>query len=134
MTTDLPKENNVMTIILWIAQLLLAGSFIWASYVKLFMPADDLAAMWPWTAEHMLLVKITGAIDLIAGIGLILPAWLRIRPDLTIYAAYGVILLMIAASIFHIARGEASLIGINIFFAALAAFIAWGNVRFKTKF
>jgi hypothetical protein len=66
-------------------------------------------------------------LDLLAGIGLILPAALRIRPKLTIYAAYGTVALMLAASIFHIGRGEASQIGVNIFFGTVAVFIAWGR-------
>jgi len=58
-----------------------------------------------------------------------LPALLRIKPQLTIYTAYGTIVLMIAASIFHISRGEAKDIGFNIFIIVLAAFIAWGRQK-----
>jgi putative oxidoreductase len=72
-------------------------------------------------------VKLTGILDLLAGLGLVLPGLFRIQPKLTVYAAYGIIALMIAASIFHISRGEASLIGVNIFFLAVAAFVAWGR-------
>lgn len=118
-----------MNIGLWIAQALLAAGFIWAASMKLFQPAEKLAAMWPWTAEHPGLVKFTGVIDLLAGVGLIFPALLRIAPKLTVLAAYGTIALMIAASIFHISRGEGSKIGINILFATLAIFVVWGRSR-----
>lgn len=124
-----PKESKVMNVILWIAQVILAISFIWAAMMKLFQSADKLAEMWPWTADNVSLVKLTGILDLLAGIGLILPALLRIQPKLTIYAAYGTIALMITASIFHIVRGEASQIGVNIFFAVFAVFIAWGRQK-----
>jgi hypothetical protein len=60
--------------------------------------------------------------------GLTLPAFLRIMPRLTPIAAIGIIALMIAAATFHIARGEASVIGVNIVFAVIAAFIAWGRL------
>jgi len=123
------KNSETMNIILWITQVILASCLIWASLMKLFQPADKLALMWPWTADHGTLVKLTGVLDLLAGIGLILPALLRIQPKLTIYAAYGTITLMVAASIFHISRGEASLIGINICFAIFAVFIAWGRQK-----
>ncbi|MEI9920377.1 MAG: DoxX family protein [Bacteroidota bacterium] len=116
-----------MNILLWIAQLLLSSSLLWSVYMKLIYPSDQLAVMWPWTASNPMLVKVTAVVDLLAAIGLILPALLRIQPKLTIYAAYGVVALMIAACIFHILRGEGSLIGINIFFMALALFIAWGR-------
>jgi len=123
------RASKVMDVVLWVAQIILAGSLIWAATMKLFQPVDKLAEMWPWTADHASLAKLTGVVDLLAGIGLILPALLRIQPRLTIYAAYGTIALMIAASIFHIARGEASQIGINIFFAMTAAFVAWGRQK-----
>lgn len=81
--------------------------------------------MWPWTAGHPVLVKLTCIPDLLAGIGLIFPALLRIRPALTVYAAYATVILMIAASAFHLARGETAQIGVNVFFAVFAVFIAW---------
>jgi len=127
--TNEQKISKTLNVILWIAQILLAITFAWASAMKLFQPADKLAAMWPWTAEHRGLVKLTGVLDLLAGIGLIFPMLLRIRPKLTIYAAYGTIALMIAASVFHISRGEGSQIGINIFVALVAVFIAWGRQK-----
>lgn len=40
----------------------------------------------------------------------------------------GIVGLMVCASIFHITRGEASLIGVNIIFAVIAGFIAWGRL------
>jgi uncharacterized membrane protein YphA (DoxX/SURF4 family) len=121
--------SKTLNACLWIAQVLLAVSLIWAGCMKLFQPAGELAEMWPWTADHPRLVLLTGLLDLLAGTGLVLPALLRIRPQLTIYAAYGTLALMLAAGIFHIARGEGSQIGVNAFVAALAIFIAWGRFR-----
>jgi uncharacterized membrane protein YphA (DoxX/SURF4 family) len=117
-----------MNILLWIAQALLSATFIWSGFMKLFQP-EKVAEMWAWAGENPMLSKVTGVIDLLAGVGLILPALLRIQPKLTIYAAYGALLLMIAASVFHISRGEGSQIGFNIFVALLAAFIAWGSQK-----
>jgi hypothetical protein len=127
--TNGQKSTRTWNILLWSAQVLLASGFIWAAAMKLCQPADKLAAMWPWTAENPGLVKFTGVVDLLGGMGLILPGLLRVWPKLTIYAAYGTIVLMIAASSFHISRGEGSLIGVNIFFALLAAFIVWGRLK-----
>ena len=104
--------------------------------MKFFQPADKLAEMWAWTADNAGLVKFTGVLDLLAGIGLVLPALLRIQPQLTVYAAYCTIALMTAAGIFHISRGEASQIGVNIFFAVFAVFIVWCKQKkspFTTK-
>lgn len=123
------NRSKAINVALWIAQGILALTLIWASAMKLFQPAEKLAAMWPWTADNAGLVKLTGVLDLLAGIGLILPALLRIKPRLTIYAAYGTIALMVAAIIFHMSRGEGSQIGINIFFVVFAVFIAWGRQK-----
>lgn len=118
-----------MKIALWIAQILLAVTLVWAAYTKLFTPTDELAAMWPWTADNPGLVKITGVFDLLGGLGLVFPVLLNIQPRLTVYAAYGVIVLMIAAIIFHISRGEVSNTGFNFVVIALAGFIAWGRSK-----
>lgn len=115
-------------IALWVIQVLLAATLVWAAGMKLFQSIDKLAAMWPWTGQiPATLVKLTGIVDLAGAIGLILPALLRIRPQLTPIAAGCIIALMVCASIFHIVRGEASVIGFNIVFALLAAFVAWGR-------
>lgn len=124
------KSLKAINITLWIAQVLLAATFIWGGSMKLFQPIEKLSAMWPWTGQiPAALVKLTGIIDLSGAVGLILPSLLRSQPKLTPITAIGVIALMICASIFHIVRGEASVIGVNIFLAVIAAFVAWG--RFK---
>ena len=38
-------------ILLWIAQILLSVSLIWAAYLKLFQSIEQLEVMWPWTGE-----------------------------------------------------------------------------------
>ena len=113
-----------MNIALWIVQILLSVTFIWAGATKLLDPAQ---LPWPWISENPGLVKLTAVFDLLAGIGLVLPALLRIQPKLTIYAAYGAIALMTAAIIFHVSRGEGSQTGFNIFVVLAAAFVAWGK-------
>ncbi len=120
------KNSKWWNTLLWLAQVLLAITFIWAGAMKLFKPAD---LPWQWIKENPNLVKVTGIIDLLAGVGLVLPALLRIQPTLTIYASYGIITLMIGASMFHIVRGETAQIGFNVFVALTAVFIAWGRQK-----
>ncbi len=118
------KTSKALNIILWITQALLALIFVGAGLIKVFQPG---ILPFPWVKDSPELVLITGFIDFLAGIGIIVPTLLNIRPKLTIYAGYGTILLMVAASIFHIARGEAKDIGFNIFTALAAVFIVWGR-------
>lgn len=118
------KSSKIMNIILWITQGLLAATFIWAGFMKIFKPEG---LPFPWVKDNTNLVLITAIVDLLGGLGIVLPTLLRIQPKLTIFAAYGIIVLMTAASIFHISRGEAKDIGFNIFMALLAVFVAWGR-------
>ena len=120
--------SKALNIWLWIAQVLLAASLIWASSMKLFQSIEKLALMWPWVAQvPPALVRFTGIVDLLGALGLILPTLTRIKPILTPVAAICIIVLMICAGTFHVIRGEASVIGVNIGFAIFAAFIAWGR-------
>lgn len=121
---DKQRISKTLKAILWIAQGLLAITFIWAGIMKIFMP-DDLP--FPWVKDNMQLVLITGVVDLLGGLGIVLPTVLNIQPKLTILAAYGIVFLMLVASAFHIMRGEAKDIGFNIFMALIAAFVAWGR-------
>lgn len=119
------KTTNTL---LWMAQVLLGASMAWAAFMKLFQPTEKLAAMWPWTAQvPPVVVKGTGIIDILAALGLLLPGLLHFKPRITSLAATGIVLLMVCAGIFHIVRGEVSVIGVNIGFALLAIFIAWGR-------
>lgn len=120
------KDPKVLNIILWIFQVLLSITFIWAGAMKLLQPNE---LPWLWVKENPDLAMISGIFDLLAGFGLTIPSLLRVRPKMTIYAAYGTIALMIFASIFHIMRGEGDQIGFNIFILASAAFIAWGRYK-----
>jgi len=123
-----PKHSKVILIAVWIAKIILAISFIWGASLKLFLSIEKLSAMWPWTAEvPVAVVKFTGIIDLLGGIGIISPVILSLNPKITQITAFAIIVLMICGSVFHICRGEASQIGINVFFAFLASFIVWSG-------
>lgn len=122
------KTGNVL---LWIAQILVAATLAWAAFLKLFLPIEALENRWSWTGEiPTVYVRLTGIMDLLGALGLLLPSLLRLKPILTPLAALGIVLLMGCAIVFHISRGEASQIGFNVVFAVLAALIAYG--RFKT--
>ncbi len=128
--TNRIRTARAWHISLWTAQVLIAVVLAFGGYMKAFRPVIELAAMWSWTGElPAAAVRITGLLDLLGMAGLILPGMLHIQPRLTILAAGSVATLMICAALFHIARGEGSDIGINIFLAALAVFVVWGRQR-----
>ena len=123
------KSSKAIHITLWIAQVVLAALLVMGAVMK-FMPIEKIAPMMPWMAQvSPMSVRLLGLVDLLGAIGIIIPSLLRIKPQLTPWAALCIIVLMLSASIFHVSRGEASAIGFNIFCALIATFIAWG--RFK---
>lgn len=123
-------SSKGMNIGLWIAQALLAIMFLMAGGMKAAQPVDALVESLPWvTSVPAALVKFIGVSELLGGLGLLLPSLLRIKPSLTVTAAYALILVMILAGIFHATRGEYSAIGMNVVLAAIAYFIAWGRSK-----
>ena len=128
-TATLPTPAKGWNIALWIVQILLAGMFIMAGFMKTTTPIAELSAQMAWTGEMPGLVRFIGISEILGGLGLILPSLLRIRPSLTVLAALGLVTIMVLAAIFHISRGETSAIGMNFLLAGLAGFVAWGRSR-----
>lgn len=124
------KNNKALNITLWVAQVLFGLMFIMAGASKAMQPIEALAESMPWvTTVSAGLVKFIGISELLGGIGLLLPSILRIKPELTVWAAYGLALVMVLAGVFHATRGEYSAIGVNVFMMAIAIFIAWGRSK-----
>lgn len=120
--------NQKSNIALWIAQGLLAIMFIMAGSMKATQPIEALTEALPWVAETpALLVKFIGVSELLGGLGLLIPSIFRWKPNLSIFAALGLALVMILAGGFHASRGEFSAIGMNVVLLVLALFIAWGR-------
>jgi uncharacterized membrane protein YphA (DoxX/SURF4 family) len=124
------QRKSVFNILLWAVQLLLAALFIMSGVMKLGYPIDKLAALYPWTGQvSAVYVRLLGIVDLAGGVGLLLPSLLRIKPILTVWAAIGIMALMILATLFHISRGEASVTGFNMVVTLLAGAVVWGRTR-----
>jgi putative oxidoreductase len=124
------NRPKTLHIILWVAQIVLGGMFIMAGVMKSSQPIAELSKSVPWSANvPEALVRFIGISELLGGIGLILPSLLRIKPILTPIAAFGILTIMVFAVVYHITKGETDVVGINIAFGLVAAFIAWG--RFK---
>lgn len=125
-----PKSpSKALNITLWILQVVLAVMFGMAGAMKLLQPIDALVASGlTWTQELPNLTRFIGVSELAAGLGLILPAALRIKPILTPVAAAGLVVVMVLAAGFHLMRAEPG-VPVNLLLGAVAAFVAWG--RFK---
>jgi hypothetical protein len=88
--------SRKLSIGLWTAQALLAALFLMTGSMKLFMPADLLAAQTPLPIA---LVRFIGLCEAAGALGLVLPGLLRIAPGLTPLAAAGLVVLMVCATI-----------------------------------
>ena len=129
MTTKNGKKSKVWNVSLWVAQVLLAGMFLMVGVMKTFTPIEELSKMVPLAGELRALVRFIGLSELAGAIGLILPAALRIRPQLTTLAAGALALVMVLALIYHLSKGEYAAIGTNIVLGILGAFIVFGRLN-----
>jgi uncharacterized membrane protein YphA (DoxX/SURF4 family) len=115
-----------MTCALWIVQVLLALMFLFAGGMKLVLPIEELTEQLPLPE---LFVRFIGVVEVLGGLGLILPGLLRIRPGLTPLAAAGLVIIMIGATVVSLATGPAVLALIPLVVGLFAAFVAYGRWR-----
>ena len=96
------------------------------------MPKEKIAAITPsarWVEDFSAVsVKAIGALEVLAAVGLVLPAALGIAPVLVPLAAVGLVLLMAGATITRIRRHETKPMVADLVYLALAGFVAWGRL------
>lgn len=119
-----------MNLALWIGAGLLAAVALAGGTIKVFVPQQKLAATpgGQWTEDVSAgVVKILGALELLAAVGLIVPAVVGIATVLVPVTALCWALLMIGAMITHGRRGEFRFAVLNLIYLMLAVFIMWGR-------
>jgi hypothetical protein len=120
-----------MNLALWIVTGVLAIAYLIAGGGKLIMPKEKIAAKGAasrWVEDFSPgALKALGTLELLAVVGLILPAVLDIVPVLVPLAALGLAMLMVGAVITRIRRHEAKFVVGNLALLAMAAFVAWGR-------
>ena len=117
-----------MNIALWIAQILLALIFIFAGVIKFVTPMEEMMKQMPIALPAAFII-FTGIVEVLGGLGVVLPWLLNIRPGLTPLAAAGLVIVMIGAVVYTIAAGNPVLALIPAVIGLLAAFVAWGRWR-----
>ena len=119
-----------MNIALWIIAGLLALAFLAAGAMKLIQPNEKLAATgMAWVEDFSPgMVKTIGALEVLGGLGLILPAALGIIPVLVPIAAVGLAALMVGAAITHARRKERQMLPVNLVLFALADVVAVARI------
>jgi uncharacterized membrane protein YphA (DoxX/SURF4 family) len=111
---------------LWTVQVLLALLFSFAGGAKLVLPLEKLTL-----PVHMpgLFLRFIGVVEVLGGIGLILPALTRIQPILTPLAGAGLVIVMIGATVVTLAGGEVAPALFPLLTGVLCAFVAYGRWR-----
>ncbi len=118
-----------MNIALWIVAGLLALAFLLAGFMKAFRPLDSLKQRMGWvTSVPPWFVRFIGVAEILAAIGLILPAITGIQQWLVAAAAGGLVIVMIGALVVHSGRKEWQNLGGNVVLLLLAAFIVVGRL------
>ncbi len=120
-----------MNLALWAIAGLLAVVALTGGVTKLFVPKEKLSAApgGGWTGNASVgFIKTLGVLELLAAVGLILPAVIDIAPVLVPVTAVCWVFLMVGAMLTHGRRGEAKFVVLNLIYLALAAFIAWARV------
>jgi len=107
----------------WVLQFLLAAAFLAHGWLFLFPPATMVAQMNASINPSFRL--FIGAAEVLAAIGLTLPAITRVMPSLVPSAAAGLAIVMISATVFHISRGEMSSAAVTAVLLALVSLVAY---------
>ncbi|MHA6762364.1 DoxX family protein [Streptacidiphilus sp. PAMC 29251] len=120
-----------MNIALWIVAGLLAAAYLFGGGYKVITPKEKIAAAGPsakWAEDFSAgSVKAIGALEVLAAVGLIVPAAANTAPVLVPLAALGLVLIMLGASVTRIRRHEAKFLVVDLVYVALAAFVMWGR-------
>jgi hypothetical protein len=119
-----------MNVGLWIGAGILAVVALIGGTSKTFVPKEKLAAVrgGEWTeGTSVAFVKTLGILELLAAVGLILPAVVDVAPVLVPVTAVCWVVLMAGAMITHGRRGEFRFVVLNLVYLGLAALVAWGR-------
>ncbi|HVL82798.1 MAG TPA: DoxX family protein [Pseudonocardia sp.] len=119
-----------MNVVLWIIAALLAAASVAAGGMKLAQPKEKLAASpnMAWAEDYSPgMLKTIGTLEVLAAVGLIVPAVLGVLPVLVPLAAVGLVLLMVGAAITHARRKESQAVVTNVVLIVLALVVAVGR-------
>jgi uncharacterized membrane protein YphA (DoxX/SURF4 family) len=118
-----------MNVLLWVLQVLLAMAFFAHGWLLLAPPAEMLQQMATVMPDWFRL--FLGVAEVLAAIGLTLPGITRIQPGLISWAAVGLMIVMVGATVLHSTRGETSSAIITALLFVLLTCVAY--LRWKVR-
>jgi putative oxidoreductase len=120
-------DGDVMNIVLWILQVLLAVVFVAHGWLFL-APSPEIAEQMNASMPRWFQLFL-GVAEVLAGVGLTVPGLTRILPWLVTWAAVGVMIVSASATVFHLVRGEISSAAITAVLLAMSTFVAYMRHR-----
>jgi uncharacterized membrane protein len=117
-----------MDIALWTVASIFAIAYTAGGIFKLVSPYEKYAAKLHWPEDFTPgNVKLMGTIELLGGLGLVLPGLLNVAPVLVPVAASGLALYMAGAVTERVRRAEYKELFGDLLFLAAMLFVAWGR-------
>lgn len=118
--------------IVWTLQILLALAFLAHGAMMLFPPAE-VAKMMNESLPRWFQLFI-GISEVLAAVGLTIPAITGVQPWLVAWAAGGIMIIMISATIYHVSRGEYSAAATTVVLLAMATAVARARYQPHERF
>lgn len=109
--------------VLWALQVLLALAFAAHGLMLLFPPASIAEQMNASMSREFQV--FLGVAEVLAAVGVTLPGLTGIQPWWTQWAALGIMIVMISATIFHVMRNEISSAATTLVLLVMATYVAY---------
>lgn len=117
-----------MNVLLWVCQWLLALALAGFGMARLARSRQRVVSAFPYLEPYPgPAIKALGLLEVMAGLGLVLPGATGIAPVLVGWAALGGLALAVGGTVVHLRRRETQSATINTLFIAVLILIAWGR-------
>ncbi len=122
-----------MNIALWTVAGLLALAYVAGGLLKVVLSKQRIresgGASAAWTDDvSPARIKTIGVLEILGGLGLVLPGVTGIAPELVPLAALGLAMIMVGAAVTRISRREYRLLVPDLAYLVLIAFVLWGRL------
>ena len=118
-----------MNRLLWALQVLLALAFLAHGFMLLFPPGSIVEQMNASMSREFQV--FLGVAEVLAAVGLTLPGLTGIQPWWTQWAAVGIMIVMISATVFHVMRNEISSAATTFILLVMAIYVAYMRWRVR---
>lgn len=132
---SLGAEGIGLNAFVWVIQVFLAIQYLTHGWLFISPPAAMAEAI-AAGGLHPAFRQFIGVAEVVASIGLVLPAMTRILPWLTPLAGLGLTIVMASATIYHIGRNEVpnAISAVNLLMlVALTAYLRWRVVPIQSR-